>query len=126
MVQLPKRNELNATYAKLKSNNKGDVFKAYADSAKKLATLRKSLELGKIKAKSAQSSLFFPTLAKDMTAVAASLAAVKKASEEMLTNLAEARAALDTGDVQALIDEAKESKLSIDSILDALSQLQDL
>ena len=42
----------------------------------------------------------------------------------MLDNLDEAKAAFDSGDVQALFDEAQESKSSLDAILDALSQLK--
>ena len=124
LVQQPKRDEFITIYGNLKSENKGDVFSAYANAAKQLASLKKEFELGRIKAKKAQSSLFFPALAKDMAAVAASLSAVKKAAEDMLDNLDEAKAAFDSGDVQALFDEAQESKSSLDAILDALSQLK--
>lgn len=123
-VKQPKRNELNALYAQLKSNSKGDVFLAYSDAAKRLGALKKEFELGKIKASNAQASLFFPALAKELKTVAESLAALKKATDEMLADLDNARQALNSGDVKALIDEASASKDSLDNVIEALTSLK--
>lgn len=123
-VTQPKRDELKALYAQLKTGSKGDVFLAYTEAAKRLGALKKEFELGKIKANKAQASLFFPALAKELKSVAESLAALKQATDEMLSDLDNTKNALVSGDVKALIDEASASKDSLGAVIAALEALK--
>jgi len=123
-VRQPKRDELNELYGKLKTGSKGEIFLAYTEAAKRLGALKKEFELGKIKANNAQASLFFPALAKELKSVAESLAALKQATTEMLTDLDSAKNALDSGDIKTLIDEASSSKVSLDAVIEALKAMK--